>query len=320
MSFQSPVWLIALAAVPLLAALYILYDRRRVKSAERFGNPALLPNLVDRSPGWRRHLPLAVLLVALAAMVVGVARPHATVSVRREEATVLLAVDVSRSMSARDVKPSRLAAAESAADGFLRKVPGKYRVGLISFGSRAVLVVPPTQNRDDVRAGLAALRTGDGTALGDAIVLALDTARGQRARDGSVPPTSVLVISDGAAQGGRTKPEAAARQAKSAGVPVSSIVLGTANGVVTQKLTGGYTQQIRVPPSPGTLAAIARTTGGHLFTATTDSRLRDVYRRLGSRLGSRKEPREISDLFAGGSAVLLLIGGGLSALWFRRVP
>jgi Ca-activated chloride channel homolog len=312
--------LIALAVVPLLAALYVLHNRRRVQSAERFGNPALLPNLVDRSPGWRRHLPLAVLLVALAAIVVGVARPHATVSVRREEATVLLAIDVSRSMSATDVKPSRLAAAESAAGEFLRKVPGKYRVGLISFGSRAVLVVPPTQNRDDVRAGLASLRTGDGTALGDAIVLGLATARRQRAPDGAALPTSMLVISDGAAEGGRVKPETAAQQAKAEHVPVSAVVVGTAHGIVTQKLPGGYTQQIRVPPSPATLAGIARTTGGQLFSATTDSRLRDVYQRLGSRLGSRKQPREISDLFAGGSAVLLLIGGGLSALWFRRVP
>jgi Ca-activated chloride channel homolog len=319
-SFESPLWLIALVAVPALVALYVMHDRRRRAYAARFGNPALLPNLVDRSPGWRRHLPLAVLLVAVAAMVVGVARPQATVSVRREEATVMLAIDTSRSMSATDVKPSRLASAKSAAEEFLRKVPGKYRVGLISFGSRAVLAVPPTQDHSAVTAGLATLRPGDGTALGDAIVLGLDTAQKERAADGSIPPTSMLVISDGAAQGGIVKPETAAQKAKAAGMPVSSVVVGTQNGIVFQTLTGGYKQQIRVPPSPSTLQGIAKTTGGAVYTATSDSKLRDVYRQLGSRLGHKRQRRQVSDVFAGGAGVLLLIGGGLSMLWFRRIP
>src|SRR5207253_6156325 len=131
-TFQWPEALAALAVVPLLVGLYVVADRRRREAGARFGNPALLPNVVDRRPGLRRHLPLAVLLVALAAMIVGVARPHATVSVRREEATVILAVDVSRSMKANDVKPTRLDAARAAAEAFLRKVPKKFRVGVVS--------------------------------------------------------------------------------------------------------------------------------------------------------------------------------------------
>jgi Ca-activated chloride channel family protein len=318
--FQSPWWLLALLAIPLLVGLYWLQQHRRAAYAARFGNPALLPNLVDRSPRWRRHLVVAVLLVALSAMVLGVARPHAKVSVRREEATVMLDVDVSRSMAANDVKPTRLAAAKSAASEFLKNVPDKYRVGLISFGSQAILVVPPTQDRTAVRAGLESLRPGEGTVLGDSIMLALQTAKKQRARDGSPVPTSLLVISDGAAEGGRTQPKAAAAKAKAANVPVSAVVVGTPSGVVTAKLTGGLEQQVRVPPSPQTLQQMADSTGGKLYTATTDKGLRGVYEKLGSRLGHRKQQREITDLFAFGSGALLLLGGGLSALWFRRIP
>ena len=320
MSFHWPLALLGLAAIPLLVAAYVARDRRRTSFAARFGNPALLPNVVDRAPGWRRHLPLAVLLVALAAMVVGVARPHATVTVGREEATVILALDVSRSMSATDVRPSRLSAARSAAAAFLRKVPKQFRVGVVSFASRAVVAVPPTGDRLLVEAALTSLRPGEGTALGDAVALSAQLGQRERASDGTVPPTAVLLISDGAAMGGRTSPQAAAQRARSLHVPVYTVVVGTPTGVVERTLTGGYREIIHVPPSTDTLARLAQTTGGRFYTATNDRRLRDVYERLGSRLGHRKESREITDVFAGGSAALLLVGGVLSALWFRRVP
>ncbi len=320
MSFHWPLALLGLAAIPLLVAAYVARDRRRTSFAARFGNPALLPNVVDRAPGWRRHLPLAVLLVALAAMVVGVARPHATVTVGREEATVILALDVSRSMSATDVRPSRLSAARSAAAAFLRKVPKQFRVGVVSFASRAVVAVPPTGDRLLVEAALTSLRPGEGTALGDAVALSAQLGQRERASDGRVPPTAVLLISDGAAMGGRTSPQAAAQRARSLHVPVYTVVVGTPTGVVERTLTGGYREIIHVPPSTDTLARLAQTTGGRFYTATNDRRLRDVYERLGSRLGHRKESREITDVFAGGSAALLLVGGVLSALWFRRVP
>src|SRR5262249_36164271 len=156
----------------------------------------------------------------------------------------------------------------------------KYQVGLISFGSHAVLTVPPTTDRAAVRAGLASLHTGDGTALGDAVVLGVKLAHRQRTKDGVVPPTSMLVISDGAQEGGRTTSQAAARQARAAHIPVSSIVLGTPGGIVTQKLVGGYTQQIRVPPSPATLQKMAQTTGGQVATAGSAAKLHDVYSKL----------------------------------------
>ena len=319
MSFQSPLALIALLSIPVLAALYVVHERRRAAFSARFGNPALLPNLVDRSPGWRRHLPIAILLAAVAAMIVGVARPHATVTVTREEATVVLVVDVSRSMSAKDVRPSRLGAARSAAERFLTGVPKKFRVGVVSFGSRAVVALPPTQDRALASKALASLRPGEGTALGDAVSLAVRLTQRQRRADGTVPPASVLLISDGAQQGGRTTPQTAANRAHTAKVPVYTILVGTPNGVVEQPLAGGYRQIIRVPTRPATLRFVADRTGGQFFTATNDERLREVYERLGSRLGHHQQRREITDLFAGGSAALLLVGAGLSALWFRRV-
>jgi Ca-activated chloride channel homolog len=320
LSFESPYVLLGLLVVPALVAAYVYRERQKVEAARRFGNPALLPNLVDATPGWRRHLPLAVLLVALVAMVVGVARPHAKVSVREQEATVILAIDTSLSMQATDVRPTRLEAARAAARTFLANVPEKFRVGVVGFTGRAYVAVPPTHDRALAAQALRALRSGEGTALGDAVALGLRLASRQRTSRGTAPPAAMLVISDGAQMSGKTRPSAAARQARFHHVPIYTVIIGTPDGVVEAPLPGGFRAQIRVPPRPDTLQQLARETGGKFFTATNDTRLREIYGRLGSRLGSRRESREISDVFAGGSAALLLFGGALSALWFRRVP
>ena len=213
MSFYSPIWLLALLLLPLLAGAYVWHERERERSAAEWATPTLIPNLVDARPGKRRHLPVVLLLVALTAMIVGVARPHATVTVRREEATVMLAIDASRSMAAPDVPPTRLQAAKTAALDFARKVPAKYRIGVIAFATRAVLALPPTTDRGLLHSSLDLLHTGDGTAIGDAVALATNVGKSQRA-DGVVPPTAVLLISDGARDGGRRSPLAAAQQAK----------------------------------------------------------------------------------------------------------
>ncbi len=320
MSFQWPLALLGLVVVPALAVLYVRRERHRSEDVARFTTPALLPNLVESAPGWRRHLPLAVLLVALSAMVVGVARPHAKVSVQREEATVILAIDVSLSMRSKDVRPSRLMAARNAARAFLEQLPKKFRVGVVGFSGRAFVAVPPTEDRALARQALASLRPGEGTSLGDAVALGTRIVRRQRASDGTVPPAAILLISDGAQMSGRTTPTEAALRAKATHIPVYTVVVGTENGVVTVQLAGGFQAQIRVPPSPETLRQVARVSGGQFFTARNDERLRGIYESLGSRLGHRRESREITDLFAGGSAALLLFGGALSALWFRRVP
>jgi Ca-activated chloride channel family protein len=319
-SFTWPLVLVGLAALPLLVVLYAFGERRRKRAQATFGNPALLPNVIDRSPGKLRYLPLLVLLLGLGAMIVGVARPHATISVPREEATVILALDSSRSMKADDVQPTRLDAAREAAKVFLTQIPEKFRVGVVSFSTRAAVGVPPTEDRELVATALDAVTPGEGTALGDAVALSVRVGNRQRASDGTVPPRAVLLISDGARDGGRIEPAAAAEEARTHGIPIHTVLVGTPNGVVEETLTGGFRRIIRVPPDPRTLQMLSTATGGAHFTALDDEGLRQVYEELGSRLGERKELREITDVFAAGAAALLLFGGALSAFLFRRVP
>lgn len=319
MRFDWPLALLGLLAVPLLIALYVRRDRRRALSAARFATPALLPNLVERTPGRRRHLPLALMLAALSVMLVGVARPHAMVSVPREEATIVVAIDVSTSMTAKDVPPTRLVAARRAAREFVDSVPEKYRVGLVSFAGRPFAVVPPTVDRRAFEDGLAALTPADGTAVGDAITLAVDFAR--RAPRGSTPPpAAIVVVSDGASNVGRVQANAAARRARSLRTPVHTVVLGTPEGTIERTLVGGFREITRVPPEPATLQAVSRTSGGEHYRAEDAEGLERVHEKLKSRLGTRKEDREVTDAFAAGAAGLLLAGGALSALWFRRLP
>jgi len=315
-SFIWPLGLLGLIVVPVLIGLYVWYDRRRKRVAARFSNPALLPNVIDRAPGSVRFLPVAILLLALIVMIVGVARPEATVNVPREEATVVLAIDVSRSMKAKDVLPTRLDAARAAAREFLAQVPEKFRIGIVSFATRAVVALPPTDDRDLAAASLDTLEAGEGTAIGDAVALALQVSRRLREDDGAIPPTSVLVISDGARDGGILEPAVAAERARKLGVPVYSVLVGTPNGVVEENLPGGFRRLIRVPTSAETLTEIAQISGGEFLTAIDDEGLRQVYEELGSRLGTKKAQREITDFFAAGSALLLLTGGALSALLF----
>jgi Ca-activated chloride channel family protein len=253
-------------------------------------------------------------------MIFGVARPHATVTVKRKEAAILLALDVSRSMSATDVRPSRFAAARAAAVEFLDEVPNAYRVGVIAVGSNATVALPPTTDRVLTRSALTSLRRSEGTALGDAVAAAVDLSRRQRTSSGAPIPTAVLVISDGANQGSRVTPQAAAARARTAHIPVYTVLVGTRDGVVERTLTGGYREQIRVPASPDTLRQLAQATHGQFFSAPSAERLREVYKELGTRLGHQRKDREITDVFAGGSALLLLVSGAISALWFRRLP
>jgi Ca-activated chloride channel homolog len=319
-TFSFPLALLALLAVPALIGLYVVHERHRRAAGARFSTLALLPNMLERVPGWRRHLPVAILLVALASMIVGVARPHATVTVTRKEATILLGLDVSRSMSATDVQPSRIQAARTAASAFMAEVPKQYKLGVIAIGSNATLALPPTIDRSLAAESLKTIRRSEGTALGDAVTLAAQVGQKQKTSSGEQIPTAVLIISDGANQGSRTTPQAAAARARALHIPVYTVLVGTPNGIVTRTLTGGYKEQIRVPADPETLQQIARSTGGEFFTAPTAERLQDVYKKLGTRLGHHRTTREVSDLFAGGSALLMLLGGGMSALWFRRVP
>lgn len=317
MTFDRPLVLFGLVAIPLLWMLWRLNDQRRSSGAKAFANPALVPNLVSGRPGHRRTIPLALFLLAITALVVGAARPHASVRVPRKEATIVLAIDVSRSMTATDVTPTRLGAAQRAAEAFLAKIPDRYSVGVVGFGTRAFVALPPTTDRTLAQDALQSLTPSEGTAIGDAVALSTRLGEKQRA-DGVMPPASVLMISDGAPDGGRTSPLTAAQAARKAHIPVSTVLVGTDNGVVTAKLTGGYNEQIKVPPSPSTLRKIAQLSGGQFFQARTSAALTSVYKKLSTRVGHKTEHRQITDLFAGGAILLLLTGGGLSAFWFRR--
>jgi Ca-activated chloride channel family protein len=327
MTFVSPHLLWALLLVPALLAGYLLLQRRRMRYAMRFTNVDLLANLVAASPRWRRHVPPAAFLLALAALLFAMARPQLITEVPREEASVVLATDVSGSMQATDVSPTRLDAAERAATRFLDRVPDELRVGLVTFSSEAHLVVQPTEEHDVVRDSLRRLEAEGGTAIGDAVALATDlaarTGDEQLASDGTEedgPPLVVLLLSDGAPSPDTLDPIEAAQQAKAAGIPVYTIALGTDEGTVEVVDELGFTETIEVPPDRETLAEIARITGAAAFSAPTEQALDAVYDRLGSSIGYEEELREITYAFAAGGLVLLLVAGTLSALWFNRLP
>ena len=240
-------------------------ERRRERQAAVFANPALVPNLVPRKPGRLRHVPPALALLALAALATGLARPHATLSVKQEQATVVLAIDTSRSMVATDVPPSRLAVAQQAVRRFLQKLPKEYRVGMVSFAQSASTVLPATSNRTAALASLRNLRTGDGTALGEGIARAVQVAQRVPAEKGKKPPASILVLSDGAQTQGVLTPQQAAQNARKLRIPVYTVAFGTDQGVVEVVDDNGFTQRVTVPPDPPTLRRVSQLTGGPLL-------------------------------------------------------
>ena len=320
MSFDWPLGLLTLLAVPLAIGGYILLERRRERQAAEFANPALTPNLIGRRPGRLRHLPPLLGLLALAALATGLARPHATLSVEQEEATVVLAMDTSRSMVATDVPPSRLAVAQDAVRRFLEKLPDDYRVGMVSFSQAAHTVLPATANREVALRALRNLRTGDGTALGEGIARAVQVAQRVPSERNKKPPAAILILSDGAQTQGVLEPEQAAQRARKLRIPVHTVAFGTAAGVVEVVDDNGFTQRVTVPPDPPTLRRVSQLTGGRFYAAPDAASLNAVYEELGSRVGHVKEDREITAAFAAGGALLLLAAGALSALLFGRLP
>jgi Ca-activated chloride channel family protein len=322
-TFVWPLALVGLLVIPVLVGLYVLAARRRRRQAARFANPALQPNLISASPAWRRYVPPAFALVALALLVVGVARPHVVRDVTRDEATVVLTIDVSRSMAATDVQPTRFEAAKRAAQAFLDEVPDSYSVGIVAFSTSADPVLPPTTDRDAARVALAELRLGSGTAIGNAVVRSVELALGQGEeqpppQQGQASPAAVLLLSDGAQTAGDIRPLPAAQRARRFGVPVSTVALGTSEAVVEVPRPGGLRERVVVAPDIPTLRLIASTTGGTFSEAPSAARLESVYRELGTRLATDRKRVEVTSAFAAGGALLLLVGSALSSYWFRR--
>jgi Ca-activated chloride channel family protein len=322
MSFAFPLALAGLLLVPALLAAYVVVQRRRVRYALRFTNLPLLANVVDRAPRWRRHVPPLLVLTALAALVVAVARPQIAVAVSREEGTVILAIDRSGSMLATDVSPTRMAAARAAATTFVQGLPDGFKVGLVSFSDQADVVLPPTLDHKEAERALTTLQADNGTALGDAITRSVDL--GLTSLNAKVAPAGtplvVLLLSDGANTTGDMEPLAAADVAAKAKVPVYTVALGTDAGTITITSADGEARVYRVPPDPATLAAVAERTGGQFFAAADAESLKTVYSKIGTQVGTRIEHRELTAAFAGAGALVLLAGSALSLAWFHRLP
>lgn len=315
MSFANPLLLLGLLAVPLLGLLHAAAGRRRARYPVRF--PALgavKAALGPRPPVWRRHLPALLALLAVASLVGALARPQVTVAVPVERASVMLVTDVSRSMQAVDVAPSRLDAARAAAERFLDEVPAELRVGLVAFSEGAEVVQSPTTAHEDVRLALGLLETIGGTATGAGLDAALDTLEADVA-EGRRPPSAIILLSDGSATDGDAQFDAADR-ARSLGIPIYTVALGTESGQII--LPDG--RLVRVPPDPAALAEIAERSGGQAFQAQDSDQLDAVYRQLGSQVGTRAEQREITAAFAGAGLLLVLAALGTSTRWRPRLP
>ena len=336
MSVQWPGLLWALLLVPVALAAYLLAQRRRSRYTVRFTNLDLLANVVGGTPGWRRHVPPGFYLLALAALLVSLARPQALTLVPKEQATIVLVMDVSGSMNATDVQPTRLVSSQRAASSFIEQLPDKFRVGIVSFASTAQTLTRPTTDRAAVYEAVASLHAEGATAMGDGIERALDVKRpptppstGGAARPAPNPspqpaggeaPLVVLLLSDGANTQGRTQPMEAAADAKALGVPVFTIALGTEQGMVDVPDETGNLRRIPVPPDKLTLQRIAETTGGRFFAAPSNGDLRDVYRELGSKIGFVKEQQEVTVVFAATGLLFLVAGAAMSLVWFSRFP
>ena len=312
MSFASPAFLAALALVPLVLGARVLARRRTRRYAVRFPAVATLAPLIPRRPSWRQRLPLVLFLTAIAALALALARPHATVAVPQEQASIVLVTDVSRSMLAEDVKPSRLEAARSAAQRFLDEVPDEARVGLVAFSTEPHTVEAPTDDRSVVEQIVDDLSADGGTATGEALARALDLVDGPADKR---PPAAILLLSDGETTTGRD-PIPVARKAKRLGIPIHTVALGT-RGATIQTPDGTL---VPVPPDPETMKRIADVSGGRAFQAEDAGDLSRIYKDLGSRVATKKEKKEITAAFAAGGAVLLAAAAALGMRTTARLP
>jgi Ca-activated chloride channel family protein len=315
-SFASPLLLLSLLALPVLAGLYAWARRRPSRYGVRFPGVPVLAGVSLETPRWRRHLPAAIAALALAVLAMALARPHATVAVPVERASVVLVTDVSRSMRATDVDPSRLDAALGAAETFLDRVPEELRVGAVAFSTSPHSVVPPEHERERVRAHLSSLNADGSTATGEALARALELLKTSEdgKREGK-PPAAIVLLSDGKTTVGRD-PVAVAREARKARVPVYTVSLGTEEG----SITGSSGMQLPVPPDPETMADIAEASGGESFDVAESGELDSIYERLGSDIATRPEEREITAGFAAGGLVLLAGAAALSLRTAGRLP
>ena len=351
MTFERPLLLLALLVVPAAVAFYVVLERRRARDAVMFTNVDLLASVARGRP-WRRYVPPVLVVAALATLCAALARPHMETMVADERATVILVVDVSASMEAEDVEPTRLAAAQVALRTFLDRVPERLRIGLIAFAGDPQVASPPTRDRAFVRGSLDRINQFpgfSGTAIGDALELAVQMGKQATGEDetpqddeddgdtiafwssgaeGAAPEedddednplVSILFLSDGSQTRGILQPFEGAELAREAGFPVYTVALGTPEGTVTREFDG-IVRTIPVPPDPFTLTEIAETTGGEFYAADTAGSLEDVYAELGSSLGRVPGKAEATARFLAVAAALLAASLLFAAWWSPRLP
>lgn len=316
MTFLSPERLVLLVGVVLLAATYLVLQTRRKQYALRFTNLELLGSVAPKRPGWRRHIPALLFLAAIATMVVGFARPVTEQQVPRERATIVMAIDVSLSMMADDVEPTRLDATKVSATSFVDLLPPQLNVALVAFNGNATLKVPPTTDRARLKEAIADLELGERTAIGEAVFASLDAIEAVPADAEGLAPAHIVLMSDGSTGTGRPN-AVAAKAAKEMGVPVSTIAFGTDDGEIIDPQSGIPTP---VPVDRPALEAIAEQTDGQFFEAASEGQLSEVYANIGTQIGYTTEEQEISSAFIGGALVLLALTSALSLAWFSRLP
>ncbi|GGT80282.1 MULTISPECIES: VWA domain-containing protein [Actinomadura] len=315
MTFLSPERLWLLGLLPLVVAAYLLLQLRRRQYAVRFTNLALLSQIAPRRPGWRRHVSAALFLIMIAFMMFGFARPATAVKVPRDRATIVVAVDVSLSMMARDVSPSRLDAAKAAAKRFIGDLPRRFNVGVVAFAGNANLIAAPTADRDAAVASLDQLVLAKRTAIGEAVFTSLQAVRSFDAQASQDPPPAhIVLLSDGDNTTGRSVQEAV-DASRLAHVPVSTIAFGTPYGTVDIE---GETTSVSV--NKETLKSLAESTEGKAYEAADADQLREVYANIGSSLGFRTEHRDVAARYVGIALLFAFAAGGVSLAWFSRLP
>jgi len=315
MTFLAAGRLWLLVAIIALAVAYVVSQFRSQKYAVRFSNLPLLASVAPKRPGWRRHLPAAAFALALTTFVLAFAQPTRDVKVPREQATIVMAIDVSLSMQATDVDPTRFEAAKAAAASFVELVPSKLNIGLVAFSGTAQVLVPPTTDHTLLKRNIDNLQLGPATAIGEAIYASLGAIALVPAQPGQKPPPArIVLMSDGATTVGRPN-AAAAKAAADAGTPVSTIAFGTQTGTVTVE-----GNPVRVPVNKDALRIVADETKGSFFEASSAKELKKVYADIGSSVGYRTERKEATAFFVGLGLVFALVAAATSLVWFSRLP
>jgi Ca-activated chloride channel family protein len=318
--FVDPWWLCLLLPVALLVVGYWWAQRRRHRAVMRFTNLDLLEKVAPSGPTWRRHVPAALLGVALLLLTIGLAGPTAQTKVPRNRATVFLVIDVSLSMEATDVAPSRLAAAQDAASLFVQQIPPTINLGLESFAGTPAILVPPTTNRDDVIQQIRTLKLAESTATGEAIATALNGIDAFNASipggEGGPPPARIVLMSDGKQTVGRDEFEVAT-QAAQKHIPISTISFGTNYGSI---VLPGSSQRIPVPVADDALSEVAQLSGGNFYPAQNNLELHQVYDTLREQIGYQTVRADASKPWLALGTLLCLLATGLAVARGQRLP